>query len=177
VGKGKKKKGQLTGLAAALVKSGHLDEEKARKLAHEQRKQEKAQLKEQKQLGKAKAAEREARAEAEAEARREAEAAAQRAKQRDQDAEATMERVRETIREAIFPGADGSRRWFFVTRDGRVPFLNVSQGAARLLDSGEAGIVESLGEADADHVVVESQRALMTLHNTDPELVRFWNRR
>jgi hypothetical protein len=69
----------------------------------------------------------------------------------------------------------GPKRWYFVARDGRVPYLELPDMLTRLLGEGQAAIVESLGTAKAEHVVVVDHQALATLHKLDPELIRFWN--
>ncbi len=168
---GKKNKGKkkpLTGLAAALVKSGHLAEQKARKLTREQHRDDKA-------LGRAGVTQREEQKQASTTAEKQAEAAASRERERSRlDAEAA-ERARRVIRDNRCPSGAGNRRWFFVGRDQRVGFLDLDGVTARLLGDGEAGIVESLGEGPAPFTVV-NQRALTTLLGIDEGLVRFWNR-
>lgn len=54
--------------------------------------------------------------------------------------------------------------------------MNVSDGAARLLSDGLAGIVESVGVTDREHVLVNGDKPLTTLIGIDKDLVRFWNR-
>lgn len=162
----------LTGLAAALVKSGHMKEKDARELQREQRKEEKA-------LGRDGVAEREAHKAAEAEARRKAEAEAQRLREQERTARAARERATQLTLDNLHPGAEGGqRRWFFVARDGRVPFLELSDDAGRMLYDGKAGIVELLDPATGRvrHVVVAGDKHLVTLSGIDKELVRFWNR-
>lgn len=167
--KGKKPKKALTGLAAALVKSGHLSEKKARDLERGKRKEEKV-------LGRDGVAEREAARKAELEAAREAQALASRQRDRGRLDSEALERARRVIRNDRDPGFGGRRQWFFVARDRRVLFLELSDSSARLLADGEAGIVESLGQAPEPHTVVTGERARVTLMGVDPELVRFWNR-
>lgn len=162
----------LTGLAAALVKSGHMKEKDARELQREQRKEEKA-------LGRDGVAEREAQRAAEAEARKKAEAEAQRLREHERVAREGREKAVRLTLDNLHPGAEGGqRRWFFVARDGRVPFLELSDDAARMLMDGKAGIVELLepGAARVRHVVVAGDRHLVMLTGIDKELVRFWNR-
>lgn len=169
MGKGKGKKKKLTGLAAALVKSGHLDEKKARKLSRDKRREDKA-------LGREGVAEREAAKQVAADVRKAAEADAARERERGRKADEDRMRVLRAIREGIDPNFRGSRQWFFIARDGRVLFLKVSDSTARMLGDGQAGIVESQGVAKGEHVVLGDPRALTTLIGIDKELVRFWNR-
>lgn len=170
-GEKKGKANPLTGLAAALVKAGHLDEKQARELAREQRREDKA-------LGREGVEQREAEKRAEAEARKAAEADAARERERQRLAREARERAERVVRDNRHPGAEGgSRRWFFVTRGGRVPFLELTDEAARLLMDGKAGIVEACDPAAPDaHVVVTGEKHLTTLLGIDKDLVRFWNR-
>jgi hypothetical protein len=170
---GKKNKGKkgkpLTGLAAALVKSGHLSEKKAKSLGRDQRREDKA-------LGKDGIAQREAQKQATDEAARVAQASADRERAASKTSDEAHERLRRVVRDGMAHGAGGSRRWFFVARDGRILFMELADDVAGMLVSGSAGIVESLGEARDAHVVVAPERALTTLVGIDPEVVRFWNR-
>ena len=169
MGKKDKPAKPLTGLAAALVKAGKLDEKKARNLTREARREEKA-------LGREGVEERDAQKRAELEARKEAEAEASRQRERQRLEGETMQRARRTVHDHADPGYRGNRRWFFVTRAKRILFLDVNDSTAGLLREGQAGIVESLGQATEDHTVVLTERALVTLVGIDKELVRFWNR-
>lgn len=159
----------LTGMAAALAKAGIVSEKQARAAQREQRK-------EVRDLGADVVAAREAaeKAElarklaAEAEARREADAARVAAERR--------EAVLKAIKDAMIPGEGGQRRWFFVARDGRVPFLEVSDEAARALSDGRAGICELTEGGRTRHVLVGDEKRLQTIQGLDLELVRFWGR-
>src|SRR5688500_1921477 len=161
----------LTGLAAALVKSGHLKETEARDLAREQRKETKA-------LGREGVEQREAEKRAEAEARKQAEAEAAREREKQRLAREARERACRVVADNRHPGGEGgSRRWFFVARSGRVPFLEVTDEVSRLLMDGKAGIVEGCDpEASHAHVVIVGDKHLNTLLTIDKDLVRFWNR-
>lgn len=168
--KGKGKKGKsLTGLAAALVKSGHLSEKKAKRIQREQRRDDKS-------LGRDGVAEREAAKQVEIAARRAAEAEAARERQRALEDQATTERARRALSDGLEPISGGRRRWYFVSRDRTVRFLDLSDTAAQMLRGGQAGIVESLGLVPDAYAVVSGERSLQTLVGIDPELVRFWNR-
>lgn len=167
----KSKAKPLTGLAAALVKSGHLKESEARDLEREKRKETKA-------LGREGVEQREAEKAAELEARRKADAEAARERERQRLDKVTIERACLVVQENRHPGGDGGpRRWFFVTRERRVPFLEVQDEVSRMLGDGVAGIVEACdGRVPAAHVVVVGEKNLQTLLTIDKELVRFWNR-
>jgi len=86
----------------------------------------------------------------------------------------------QSVREAIRAHAElvrGGRRWYFVARDERVLFLDVSEAATKLLAEGRAGIVENVAGGAEEHVLVTSREALALALSLDPELVRFWNGR
>lgn len=167
---GKKHKGKpLTGLAAALVKSGHLDEKKAKRLVREQRREEKA-------IGREGVAALEEERRRAAEAAREAEAARSRERERARAEAERAERVQRTLREGRLSGVGGRRRWFYVARSGRVEFLDLDDSTAGLLASGEAGIVEDPAGSPLGHSVLVGEKLRVTLVGIDKELVRFWNR-
>jgi len=170
VGK-KNKKGkapQLTGLAAALVKAGKLDEKKANKLTREQRRDDR-------KVGRDELDRRAAEKQAAAEASRTAEAAASRQRQAAHDTSATRERAGRAVRDDLVRNRGGNTRWFFITRSGLVPFLEVDRETSYLLQDGKAAIVESHGVTPEPHAIVAAKGA-NTLHTIDPEFVRFWNR-
>jgi hypothetical protein len=168
--KGKGKKGKpLTGLAAALVKSGHLSEKTAKKITREQRREDKA-------LGREAVAEREAEKQRQAEAERAAEAAAAREREAGKLADEALLRVHRLILSKQLSGPGGGRRWFFAARDGRVLFLDLADDVAGLLANGGAGIVEGAGVGSAEHVVVAGETTLEALRAIDADLVRFWNK-
>ena len=110
--KKKRPKKQLTGLAAALVKSGHLTEKKAREITRVERKEEKA-------LGREGLAQREAEKLAADEARRAAEAEAARVREQERAASGEAGRLQRVVRDRMVQGIHGARRFFFVARDGR----------------------------------------------------------
>jgi hypothetical protein len=167
----KSKAKPLTGLAAALVKSGHLKESEARDIAREQRKETKA-------LGRDGVEQREAAQAAELEAKRKAEADAARERERQRVEKTTIERAYLVVQENRHAGGDGGpRRFFFITRERRVPFLEVQDEVSRMLADGVAGIVEACdGRVPSGHVVVVGEKNLQTLLTIDKEIVRFWNR-
>ncbi len=69
----------------------------------------------------------------------------------------------------------GSRRFFFVVADGRITYLDLSDDAARRLQSGRAAVVDAAGIVRGEHCVVDGATAL-SLSRDHPELIRFWNR-
>lgn len=166
---GKKNKAKpLTGLAAALVKSGHLSEKKAKEISREKRREDK-------DLGRKGLEQREAELRQQAAAERVAEAEAARLREAQRVSSETDDRARRAIRDNLHKAPGGGRQWFYAVRDGRVLYMDVSDEVAGLLARGGAGITESLGQAPGEHAVVVGERALQTLIGIDKELVRFWN--
>ena len=96
-------------------------------------------------------------------------------RQRDLAKIGDLEQARQEIR-AHHERSRGSKRWFFVARDGRVPFLEVTDSVMRQLGDGAVGIVESLGAVSDEHLVLASSDALERLSEFDPDAIRFWNR-
>ena len=155
-----------------MLKKGLTTDKRARAVIHE----EKAR---QKQLGPEQVAlEREARA-AEA-AREEAE---RRAHDRELEAERRAREVEERaenrvdslIRAGLLrEGTAGTRRFYFITRENTVSFVEISDTAARSLTDGRAAIVESGGLVRADFCLVAAEQAA-EIARLDRERVRFWN--
>jgi uncharacterized protein YaiL (DUF2058 family) len=155
-----------------MLKKGLTTDKRARAVLHE----EKAR---QKQLGaEGVALEREARA---------AEVARAEAEKRAQDRELAAERrARETAERAenrvdslvraglLREGVAGTRRFYFVTRENTVSFLELSDTAARSLTDGRAAIVEAGGLVRADFCLVAGEQAA-EIARLDHERVRFWN--
>jgi uncharacterized protein YaiL (DUF2058 family) len=168
-------KPQLTGMAAALAKAGIVSEKQARAAQREQRK-------EARDLGEDVVAARDAAERAALAKRLEAEAEARRAADAAQVAAERRAAVLRAIEDGRIPGEGGQRRWFFVARDGRVPFLEVSDDAARALSDGRAGICElpqpdgPASTARVRHVLVGDEKKLQTIQGLDLDLVRFWGR-
>lgn len=65
----------------------------------------------------------------------------------------------------------GQQRWYFETRDGRLPYLAISPQCGKLLERGEAAIVEP--EVGVYRVV--SQAGAEKIQALDGSCVRFWN--
>src|SRR5258706_375062 len=100
--------------------------------------------KEDKALGREAVEAREAERRLAAEAAREVEARAARERELVRQSVEARERARRTVEENRHRGGDGGpRRWFFVARGDRVPFLEVTDECGRLLMDGKAGIVEA----------------------------------
>jgi uncharacterized protein YaiL (DUF2058 family) len=155
-----------------LIKKGLADEKRARAVTHEDKAR-------QKRLGpEAVEAERKAREE---EVRREAERKRVEDRQREsgrrlqhqQDRESN--RIPDLIRAGLVrEGAAGNRRFYFVTRENTISFLEVSDTASRNLADGRVGIVESGDVVRNDFSLVASEQVAEIAH-LDAGRVRFWN--
>lgn len=156
-----------------MIKKGLADEKRARAVAH----QEKAR---QRQVGEGavelerRAREEEARHKSDekrAEDRRREEE-----RRRHHDDEIERNRIPDLIRAGLVrDGGSGSRRFYFVTRENTLSFLEVSDTAVLRLAEGRLAIVESEGVvARKDFCLVASEQAAEIV-DLDPERVRFWN--
>jgi len=155
-----------------LIKKGLANEKRARAVTH----QEKAR---QKQLGtegmaaEKLAHEREARQEAESKRAEDRRREDERRRQHDQDLEGN--RIPDLIRAGLVrDGAAGNRRFYFITRENTVSFLEVSDTASRNLADGRFGVVESGGVVRKDFCLVASEQ-VAEIAALDPARVRFWN--
>jgi RNA recognition motif-containing protein len=89
------------------------------------------------------------------------------------------EEVRGRIREMV-EGASlketgfGARRFYFVTRDNKIPFLDLSDELTGRLEKGQAAIVEIPGDVVDDYTIVPRAVARQ-MQSVDPESVRFLN--
>jgi RNA recognition motif-containing protein len=68
----------------------------------------------------------------------------------------------------------GARRFYFVARDNRIPFLDLSEELTGRLEKGLAAIVEVPGEGIEDYTIVPRVVA-QRMKSVDPESVRFLN--
>jgi hypothetical protein len=69
----------------------------------------------------------------------------------------------------------GARRFYFVARSGRMPFLDISDDMASRLANGMAAIVELPGEGGAEEYSVIPRGLALRLKVVDPQIVRFFN--
>jgi hypothetical protein len=81
----------------------------------------------------------------------------------------------EIIRRGLVVPASGNRRFHFVDRSGRIPFLELGEETIRGLVSGALAIAEARG-ASGDEFVVVTADAARALERLDSNLIRFWNR-
>lgn len=155
-----------------LLKKGLASKKRARAVAHE----EKARHK---KLGpEAVEAERRAREEAarrEAEAQRAADREREEEARRDHERELEEDRIPSLIRAGLLRDeSGGNRRFYFITRENTVSFLDVSDQAVRSLADGRIAIVESGGLARHDFCLVAGEQAA-EIAKLDQDRVRFWN--
>lgn len=117
----------------------------------------------------------------EKERRRQAEAEAKRLKDRELDAQRQQareaaggdSRLRSLISGAMLQGGiGGSRRFCYVNRNNRIPFLEVSDDVARRLVRGELAIIET----EEGKVGLVPGQAAREIAELDSEIIRFWNR-
>ena len=140
-----------------LVKTGLADDKRARQLAHD----EKARKN---RLGRDGITAEQHAAEEERRARDEARRAADRARETERLKEAgeheKLARAAQMLRDhALRDGIKGPRRFHFVTRERKIPFLELSEDAAKRLEAGGAAICEVPGSAPEEFVVVASDIA------------------
>lgn len=162
MGKGKGKKKQLTGMAAALAKAGVMNEKNARKAQREARREER-------QLGEEGVARRRAEELAEIERKKDEAAAAQ----RDESAKELEAKVAELIEAHVVAGWQGRRRWFYLDGEQVLP-IEVSDEVARLLKEGQAAIVRAAEEGKT--LIVRDPDVLGRIAVTAKERLLFWNK-
>jgi|GEM_PF-413203 len=68
----------------------------------------------------------------------------------------------------------GSRRFYFVTRESKIPFLDLSDELTGRLEKGQAAIVELPGDDVVDYTIVPRAVA-RRMQSVDPDSVRFMN--
>ncbi len=154
-----------------LRKANLLSKKKAKQLAHKQRVK-------RKKLGKdGLQAEQDA-----LEAQRKAEKARERQRAREREAEARRQReereararLSDLVKNGRIAGYRGSRRFFFITRDRKVPFLDLSDELGRKLEAGRCAIVEAAPGMPEEFCVVERDVA-DRMREIDRKAVLFLN--
>ena len=68
----------------------------------------------------------------------------------------------------------GNRRFFFVDRDGYIPFIETDESAIRGLRRGELAIVENVRGNRRSFVLVNRETAIL-IRDCDSSRIRFWN--
>lgn len=87
---------------------------------------------------------------------------------------AGQEETRQLVISGRIESVSGNRRFYFVDRKGRIPFIELNESAVRGLTNGTFAIVEADDDTAEDYVVVTAAtaRRLRTLNKV---LIRFWN--
>jgi uncharacterized protein YaiL (DUF2058 family) len=155
-----------------MLKKGIISEKRARAVTHEEKARQKrlgADQVEEERRAREEAARREVEARREADRRREEERRGQHEK------ELTENRIPGLIRLGLVrEGAVGNRRFYFITRENTVSFIEVSDGAMRGLTDGRVAIVEACGVVRQDFCLVAAEQA-QEIAKIDPACVRFVN--
>jgi uncharacterized protein YaiL (DUF2058 family) len=151
-----------------LLKAGLISEKQARQAAHTQRVDRKQQGR---QGVEAEREQRKQQVEAERQAKREADKAREAARRdRVLDRE-TENRLRQIVASGRIDKTRGPRRFYFLTRDDRLPSVEVSDELAARLERGGAAIVES---PEGELTIVDGDAA-RRVAELDPAWLRVWN--
>jgi uncharacterized protein YaiL (DUF2058 family) len=118
--------------------------------------------------------ERQVRFEEQRDERRDADRRRERQRQADRAAHEERYRLRDVVRQgAVRDGRRGRRRFYFVTRAGRIPFVEIAEELGLQLEAGRAAIVEVPLAKDEYEIVARATAERVWA--AEPELVRFWN--
>jgi len=108
------------------------------------------------------------------EEQRDADRRRERQRQVDRAAHEERFRLRDLVRQgAVREGRRGRRRFYFVTRAGRIPFVEIAEELGLQLEAGRAAIVEVPLAKDEYEIVARGTAERVWA--VEPELVRFWN--
>ena len=89
--------------------------------------------------------------------------------------EEVKERIQKMVEEASLKETGfWARRFYFVTRENKIPFLDLSDELTGRLEKGQAAIVEVPGDDVVDYTIVPRAVA-RRMQSVDPESVRFLN--
>ena len=162
----------MADLRDALKKSGLVNDKRARKLAHE----EKARKKKLGQKGvEAERADRDAEALEKQAARRDKDRERESGRQARQKAREESAALVQIVRDhALTSGVMGPRRFHFVTREGKIPYLDVSDEIGRGLERGQFAICEMPGASPEEFVLLDAEHA-KRVRTLDADVVRFFN--
>ncbi|MCA9527267.1 MAG: DUF2058 family protein [Myxococcales bacterium] len=159
----------MSSLKDQLLKLGLVSEKQARQTAHEQRVKKKTQGRE------GAAAERDQRqrdAETAQQARREADRDRERARQARQDQKALVHQINDVVEGGKVDGRiNGNRRFYYESRDGRVPLIELSDQAFDDLVAGRAALAES-PRGEVRVITPDAARKVAAL---DAAWLRVWN--
>ncbi len=153
-----------------LLKAGLVSEKQARQAAHAQRVDRKQQGR---QGVEAEREQRKHKVEAEQQAKRESDRARESARRERVLDRETENRLRQTIASGRLEKTRGPRRFYFVTRDDRLPCLEVTDDVAQRLERGGAAITES---PEGEWSIVDGDTA-RRVAEIDPAWLRVWNGR
>jgi uncharacterized protein YaiL (DUF2058 family) len=154
-------------LREQLLKAGLVTEQQARQSAHNQRTDRKKQGREVVE------AERQARREkvaAEQQAKREADRQREASRRTSAVDRETENRVRQIVTSGKLERTRGPRRFYFLTRDDRVPFVEIGDEVGARLERGQAAVAES-PEGELTLIDGDSAKRVAEL---DPTWLRFW---
>lgn len=68
----------------------------------------------------------------------------------------------------------GNRRFFFVDKEGNIPFIETDDNVIKGLRRGELAIVEE-GKGNSSTVILVNRDTALLLKEYDSERIRFWN--
>ncbi len=157
-------------LQEELMKARLVDKKQRKKAAHDQRLHQSKVGKE--GLEKEKL-EKERRLQAQAEAKRLKDRELDAERQKAREAANNENRLPALISGTLLQGGTGGpRRFCYVNRNNRVPFLEVNDDVARRLTRGELAIIET----EDGRVGLVPGTAAREIAELDNEIVRFWNR-
>ena len=88
---------------------------------------------------------------------------------------AGQEDVRRLVVSGKIGSVSGNRRFYFVDRRGRIPFLELNETTVRGLTEGSLAIVETTGDVEDKYLVVTAVTA-ERIETLNKDLIRFWNR-
>lgn len=114
----------------------------------------------------------------EQDARRDQKREQDRARNQQEEAVKLEKVARNQLKNLVRDGAmqvGGNRRYYFVTQEGKIPYLEVNDGVIRKLQYGELGIVQMPDQKLERFVVLERAKTLQ-VREVEPDLVRCLNR-
>ncbi len=82
----------------------------------------------------------------------------------------TRARLKDIIKHGAVKSGRGNRRFYFVARDGKIPFLEVSDEIARALQYGDLAIVR-IPEMKLERFVILPRKTATQVKDIDPDLV------
>ena len=84
-------------------------------------------------------------------------------------------RMRQLVLDGVVPdNRGGPRRFYFVTRQGRIPYMQVADDLGRTLEAGGAAIVEVPLESSERFVIV-TRDTVQRMGDDGTDFIRFWN--